>query len=225
MANWLFYNLIAGGLYAIGGLLFLLWVRLDKDENGEPFLNPKSLHYKITGPMLSRREKKRGTVNICSYYLRFVFMLFVGWLVVFVFQAVKTIAYAPFMFLFGHYPIPTLESMKSACSDECNILAVDIGEIPLPRISLPRFGNVRLLPIYILLPIGYVCLFFLFDASSIITLTLICALILGLFFLLDWFNYTDNATVGLTREFLSSKKKKLCVILPIKEKGENQVRL
>ncbi len=211
MQNWLFYVLFAGILYTLGGLIFLLWVRLDKDENGKPFLNPKSLHYKITSPMLSPWEEQNKAVGICSYYVKFVFMLLVGWSFVFVWQAMKTVVYAPSMFLLGYYPIPTFDSMNRCV--KYNILAVDVGEIPLPRL-----GNAKILPIYILGPIGYLYLFILFNAAVVLYWTLGIALVIGLLSLVLWLWNTDNATVGLTKEFLSSKKEKFCIILPIREK-------
>ena len=102
--------------------------------------------------------------GIYSYYLRFVFMLLAGWPVVLVWQTAKTVVFAPFMFLFGYYPIPTFESIRNY--GDFNPLAVDVGEIPLPRI-----GNARVIPLYVLLPIGYLGLFLLYNTTVILVWT------------------------------------------------------
>ncbi|PIR42072.1 MAG: hypothetical protein COV30_00415 [Candidatus Yanofskybacteria bacterium CG10_big_fil_rev_8_21_14_0_10_37_15] len=143
-----------------------------------------------------------------------MFMLLVGWPCVFLFQAGKTVIYAPFLFLFGGYPIPTFESMKNYGRYYDNLAAVDVRKIPLPRI-----GNIRVLPIYILGPIGYAFLFFMYDNDAVIfSWTLRIVLVIGWFFSMIWIFKKYSDKLNLAEQFIDAKIKKFCKILPIKEK-------
>jgi len=132
-------------------MALLLTAKFKKNEKSNLILDPDSWHFKLCHPMLTReygsydiirhKEKFDLPFNICPYAAQFFLMLYIGWPVLILWCCLKTLVYTPFMILFGSYPIANIESMVWFSG---NILAVDVGEIPLPKIR-----GYKIFPIYI----------------------------------------------------------------------------
>ena len=161
------------GLYVFSAIVFVVCARLEKDQDGSLLVDLESLHYRACRKCYEWREHAvRHSVRhsiiddyikidhieyyqmgVCGYFWR-VFWAFillpVGYTILGTWQTLKTVVYAPFMFLFGYYPWPTVNVMKR----NDNIFAVE-----MERISFPQVGKWELKPYLVILPVLYGWLF------------------------------------------------------------------
>lgn len=210
LAYWQYF-VVPTGIYVFGAIVFLLWVKLDVDETGQPYLNPTRLHFKITKPLLNIHEIK-GTlpISICSYYFKFLVMLF-GWIALGFLASVKTIVYIPFMALFGYYPVANLKSIKN----DGNPLAVEPRKFWLPKVK----GN-RFFPAYIILPLLYIWSLVMYSPVRYGSLAVV--VVVAVFAALIWYLDDDNNndSVRLTKAWLAARKQKFCILLPVKNDSD-----
>ena len=173
----LYYLGMFAGVYFLTAVGFVLFANLEKDEDGSLVIDPESLHYRACtkcykwkmyyicwqsdcGRYIKVNHIEYYQLGICGYFLR-VFWAFIllpiGYAILGIWQTLKTVIYAPFMFLFGYYPWPT----KSVMENEDTILAVEAK-----RIAFPRFFNTELKPYFVVPPVLYGWLFWSYPHLS-----------------------------------------------------------
>lgn len=225
------------GAYFLTAVAFLLTARLEKDADGSLIIDPGSLHYRACkkcyrwrGYKVYSREANKDIdkthveyyqLGLCGYFWR-VFWAFVllpiGYTILFSFQTVKAVVYAPFMFLFGYYPWPTLKSMKRY--GDINPAAIEAC-----RISFPRVGKLELKPYLVVLPALYGYVYWLYPdrtlSWSIIALSMVVipAAILVILIAFDKVQETKNQQVVLVREYAKSAWRGVCPLLKVKSES------
>jgi len=225
MPTWLIALAIISVLYVLTTTVLLFFAKFKKNEKDDLILDPDSWHFKLSYPILTRKfdsydiieykDRFNLNLNICSYAIKFFFMLYVGWPLLILWSCFKTVVYTPFMILFGYFPVANIESMI-----EYDIpLAVNVGEILLPEIK-----GYKIFPIYIVLPIVYFAGWrYFFNDTMIVSLSiLIAAIVFAIIIGLVKLNQTNQKEVSLVRAWLSAKKNKVCWKLELASAEEIQ---
>jgi len=223
------------GLYVFFAVMFVVLARLEKDEDGQLIIDPDSLHYRACKKcyrwrMSSCSYKDRvdyiefHQMGICGYVWRVFWaplFLLIGYTIFGAGQTVKTVVYAPFMFLFGYYPWPTKEVMKR----EENPLAVEVK-----RISFPRIGKLELKPYLVVLPVLYGWLFLSYPQTTwnwtliAFVVVLVMIMVSAAFWAKDKIGKSENPRVMLAREYIKTSKRSICPLLKVKTKSVNHKR-
>ncbi len=143
--------LINIGAYIFLGALFFIFIStLLKDPiTGKPVIRISSWHGRVAYPFKKfSRSPDYGNLaqNFFSYWTKIFFMLLLGWPILILWETVKIILYAPFMLLFGYYPIPSFDVM----SEGENPLFINPKQIYLPTIA-DRISIVPIIPVGIVL--------------------------------------------------------------------------
>lgn len=231
----LWYVGAAAGMYFLAAAVFMLTARLEKDKDGSLIIDPNSLHYRACYKCYEWRMYKiyNTKINdhvdinhveyyqlgICSYFWRVLWsfiLLPIGYTICFVGQAVKTIIYTPFMFLFGWYPWPTRESMKR-CQ---NIFAVEVRHI-----SFPRVWKLELKPYLVALPVLYGYAYRLspdqtfFWSIIIFVVGITLAVLLAIQDAFYKVQASNNQKVVLVREYIKVVWRGVCPRLKVKTKS------
>ena len=220
----LYYLGLFAGIYVLTAIGFLLFARLEKDKDGSLFVDPESLHYrackKCYGWKMHCSPVKIShieyyQIGICGYFWR-VFWAFIllpiGYAIVGLFQTVKAVIYAPFMFLFGYYPWPTIQSM----GDDA-LLAVE-----MKRISFPRVGKLELKPYLVVFPILYGWLFWSYPQTTQqwTLIAFVVALVIAACFMAvvvkEKVSEPKNPRVMLVLEHMKASKQGICPLLKVK---------
>lgn len=234
------------GFYAIAAVGFFNLIRIEKDEKGNLILDLDSWHFKFAYPLKKFKIKEalntleyvrakgiehdityaQTEVNvvcssfktsICVYFAKVFWMSYFGWPAIIVLAVLKTIIYIPFMLLFGGYPIANLTSLYLGLKYGKGPVSVDVGKIPLPKI----FGY-RIFPIYCILSLAYGTLWYFYPQGTWsvhlwVSIPVIVALIIVVVWtFFNWTLYTDEKSVNLLREWLITKKQKVCPIMVAK---------
>lgn len=223
------------GAYFLAAVAFLLTARLEKDADGSLIIDPGSLHYRVCKKcygwrvrgVYSRETKKHiykthvefYQLGLCGYFW-WVFWAFVllpiGYAILFSFQTVKAVVYAPFMFLFGYYPWPTEKSMK----DNDNPFAVEVR-----RISFPRVGKLELKPYLVVLPTLYGYVFWLYPDRTLfwsviaLSMVVILAAVSAIWIAFNKVQESENQSVVLVREYAKSAWRGVCPLLKVKSES------
>ncbi|MBI2676524.1 MAG: hypothetical protein HYX21_01020 [Candidatus Yanofskybacteria bacterium] len=211
-------------LYVLTTTTLLLTAKFKKNEKGNPVLDPDSWHFKLCHPILTRKhnshtiiEHQNGfnlSLSICSYSADFFLMLWVSWPVLILWSITRTIVYAPFMTLFGYFPIADIDSMVWRDFP----FAVNVGEIPLPEIK----GH-KIFPVYVVSPIIYSAgwLYFTEVTKMVSIWSFGVAIAIAVMIVSTKLTKTNQKEVSLVREWLLAKKSKVCLKLELASAQEN----
>lgn len=236
----LWYAGMCVGTYFIVAVGFLLFARLEKDKDGSLIIDPKSLHYRACQKCygcewtrtyniynLEAKEYVPTTyvehcqLGLCGYFWR-VFWAFIllpiGYTILFAFQTVKAIVYAPFMLLFGFYPWPTVEIIKR----EGHPLVVEVK-----RISFPRVGKLELKPYLVILPALYGYVYWLYPDRTLswsvmaLVIGVILAAVFAVRIAFDKVQESENEPVVLVREYVKLAWRGVCLRLKVKSEPQS----
>jgi len=207
-------------LYVVTATVFLLIARIEKDKDGILILDPESRHFKMSYPFLKFKkwqvEELSEKISLCRYFAKFFFMLYIGWPTLAVWCSLKTVAYAPFMFLFSRYPIANIRSMSNEY-DSNELFNVKVGHLRLLKVrgvTVHPFGPLAILA-YLLSWAYFPSSTFYFTRAIVIIITAI-AVIATVVVGICWLLATDQGGVSLIREWVMAKKKGMCPPLRIK---------
>ena len=213
----LYYLGLFAATYIFAAIGFMIFARLEKDESGSLVIDPNSLHYRVCSKVYEWEEShiENFGIGICGYFWR-VFWAFIllpiGYIIFAIFQMVKTIIYAPFMFLFGYYPWPTIESVRYGSA-----FAVEAR-----RISFPRVGKLELKPYTMVFPVLYGWLLWSYLQATLhwtyylfIVVVAIMA-VAAIYIAIAIFDESKNQRVTLVREYFNAKKRGICPLLKVK---------
>lgn len=212
---WVFYAFLT---YVITGLVFVFTAQLN-DEDGEPWVDTESLHFKMAFPfarynswymegLIAGREK----VGICIYFAKFFFTLYLAWPFIITLQTLKTAIYTPFLFLAGYYPNPF----------DLSCMTGNYGNpfyLELKKFRLPKIYGVKLYPILVVAPVLYAISWVYFPSATwnvtgqsltILGIILVAALIFATF---AAYSDSESGKVGLFKSWVEAKKKMVCPIL------------
>ena len=213
-----------GLLYLITATILYLRIKLNRDENGYPIINPDSWHFKVAYPFkkydtgfIEKLEEK--PFSICPYGIKFFLMLYFGFPILIIWTTALLIVLNTVMIPFGGYVKPDFEQ---ASADE---LPFTVSRHEYHG-SLPKLNNkLPLLPIFLLIPSAYVLWFWLKPAESwkatwiTLTITLGGAIFIGIIVVIaklcGWFKNTDQNQVSLARETISSTYKRFCILVKV----------
>ena len=97
-------------LYLVTAIVFLVTAKLDKDEDGNLYLDTDALHFKIAHPFkkyddwfMQSLEEGKTKLSLCGYFLGFFCALYFGWPFILFAQALKLIFGSFLLFLGGSY--------------------------------------------------------------------------------------------------------------------------
>ncbi len=220
----LYYLGFFAGTYVLAAIGFLLFVRLERDRDGSLLVNPESLHYRACKKCYGWRmhegyyEGKKIShieyyhIGLCGYFWR-LFWTPLFFTILGAWQTVKMVVYAPFMYLFGYYPWPTMKAMQR----EGNPFAVEMG-----RISFPRVGKLELKPYLMVFPVLYGWLLWSYPQMTwrwtliAFAVALVIAMILAAEWVKDKVDESENTRVKLVREYVKASKRSICPLLKVK---------
>lgn len=221
----LYYLGLFAGIYIMTAIGFMIFARLEKDESGLLLIDSNSLHYRVCDKVYGGwgiNHLENFQIGICGYFWR-VFWAFIllpiGWIIFIIFQTVKTIIYAPFMFLFGYYPWPSIKSMRWYIYGS-NIFAVEAR-----RILFPRVGKLELKPYTVVFPTLYGCLLWSYPHATWYSTLFLFIVVIGImavaaiYVFIVSFNKSKNQKVILVREYFNAKKRGICPLLKVKSQS------
>jgi hypothetical protein len=222
----LYYLGLFAGVYVLTAIGFLLFARLEKDKDGSLLVDPESLHYRACNKcykwsMCYDNHLEHYKIGICGYFW-LVFWAFIlipiGYIIFGVWQILKTAIYAPFMFLFGYYPWPTLKSMQNWNGP--NPFAVEVR-----RISFPRVGKLELKPYLVAFPSLYGWLLWSYPQTTwectltILVVVLVIAACYTAVVIKFKVDKSENQRVVLAREYVRAIWRGVCPLLKVSARG------
>lgn len=213
------------GLYIAAAAAFMLSARLKKDADGNLILDPESWHFKAAYPFrkfnIYAVKYLSGRISVCGYFRKLFLMLFMGWPILIALAVFKTLTYAPFMLLFGYYPIADHlsihESWGYGDGDSAGPFAVHAV-----KISLPEFRGYQIFPVYLIIPLAYLACWMLWPgiaaAITVTALTIAIGIVIvaGVLMFAMAINKTHSGTIGIVKEYVSSKKKGVCRLMIVR---------
>jgi len=230
----LYYLGLFAGAYFLTAVGFMLFARLEKDEDGSLIIDPESLHYRACAKCYQWKmyriyriwesdtkvsHVEYYQIGLCGYFWR-VFWAFIllpiGYVILGIWQTFKTVIYAPFMFLFGYYPWPTLNVME----DEVNPFAVE-----MKRIAFPRVFNFELKPYLVVFPVLYGWLFSSYPQEIwrwtfvVLVIVLVIAMLIVIASVKGKVEDSENPRVVLVREYIKASKQGICPLVKVKSKS------
>ena len=194
------------GFYALAAMVFLLVARLQKDATGNLLLNPNSWHFKVAYPF----SERRGTLGLCHYFMRFLFMLMVAWPFIVVLESVKFVIYNALLLPFGSYSFPDI---AEAYWDDAWLYA-GVGSLHIRPF----------MPLYVIAPATYIWLYHahrhatLYWTAEVGKWAGIVLAVIAFFVGLFYFTETDQEDVSLFREGLRAKWRRVCPLATIQER-------
>ena len=209
----LFWFLVSMVFYVVTSVALIVFAKFEKTESGDLVIDSSSWHFKITYPFQRSEQSffykvREHGISLCRYCAKFFWMVWVGWPLIVVFQTVKTSVYILPLLIFGFYPVPW--NLDSLGTDQSH-------KIKCRKFWLPKIKNVRILPIYLILPTVYAWLFVSFEVTKkaslytvggVVAVCIIIAIVLLVMFTLEYIKDTDSEFVSLLREWTGAKKKK-----------------
>ncbi|MDP3963847.1 MAG: hypothetical protein Q8Q39_05120 [bacterium] len=215
-------------LYALTATVFLLAAKIEKDANGQHYLNPDAWHFKFAYPRKQnawwfRNTLARRGVSICPYFAKFFFMLYAGWPIIIILYTVTRIFYGAVMFLFGYYPSMGLMTFVNRW------VYADAFFDEFQEGTAIRFlsiGKFRFLPVYLIAPLAYGWAWHIYPdttltitvwvAVAIVVIAAIVGSVLGIMRFRKKVQQGELKRVSLLGQFISAKKSRLCFTLKVK---------